>query len=136
MHLGLGLSGEVKVDEQEQDVYASYNSLGRKPLILGIPIIVLVFGLLAILLSAILSIVTVGIKGLVIPALFVFLLIYVRIRCEHDSRAIEDIYWDIRGGLVRIVSQSRIVSFSYIDDTERKRKQHVSEWLKNNTIDK
>lgn len=121
------------MSSEAQDKYASYNSLARKPLVMGIPIIVLVLGCALMLITAVLGGLVFGIKGLVIPSLILLGLIYVRIRCEKDSRAAEDIKWELKAFLTRIQCQSNTISYTSIDNNPIRRKKHVSEWFKNNT---
>ncbi|EOV0110336.1 conjugal transfer protein TraD [Vibrio parahaemolyticus] len=119
--------------DQKREQFASYHSLARKPLIGGIPVIVLVTGCGAMLLTGFFGCLLFGAKGLVLPALIAGVLFYVRIRCMDDSRATEDMKWELKGFLTRLRCQSNTISFTSIDDNPLRRKQHVSEWFKNNS---
>ncbi|MCG9625410.1 conjugal transfer protein TraD [Vibrio mediterranei] len=119
--------------EEERELYASYNSLSRKPLIGGIPVIALVMGCGAMLLTGFGGLAFFGAKGLVLPAFFALGLLYIRIRSMEDSRAIEDIQWELKGLLTRLRCQSTTLSFTSMDNQTAKRKSHVSEWFKNNS---
>ncbi|WP_434529571.1 conjugal transfer protein TraD [Vibrio sp. K4] len=119
--------------DQEREQFASYHSLARKPLIGGIPVIALVTGCGAMLLTGFLGCLFFGAKGLVLPALIAATLLYIRIRCMDDSRATEDMKWELKGFLTRLRCQSTTISFTSIDDNPLRRKQHVSEWFKNNS---
>ncbi|HHY0508169.1 TPA: conjugal transfer protein TraD [Vibrio parahaemolyticus] len=120
---------------ETRDQYASYQSLARKPLVAGIPVIALVIGCGLMLLTGFLGLAFFGAKGLVLPALIALVLLYIRIRSMEDSRAIEEMKWEAKGFLTRLRCQSSMISFTSIDDHPIRRKQHVSEWLKNNTPD-
>lgn len=115
------------------DKYQSFNSLAREPLMLGVPVIVLLLCGSGILITGFVGLMALGVKGLIFPLIIVAFLIYLRIKTEEDSRAIEDIKWDIKGLFYRIKSRSRIVSFSSLDETPIRRKKDVAEWFKNNT---
>ncbi|MBT0181948.1 conjugal transfer protein TraD, partial [Vibrio campbellii] len=56
------------MQDEERDHYASYNSLARKPLMFGMPIIPLIIGMLMMLLTGWLGLSFFGVKGLVFPA--------------------------------------------------------------------
>lgn len=120
---------------EEREQYASYNSLARKPLMLGIPIIPLIMGALLMLITGWIGLSFFGVKGLVFPAFIALGLLYIRIRSMEDSRAIDDMKWEAKGFLTRLRCQSNTISFSSIDNHPFRRKQHVSEWFKNNTHD-
>ncbi|WP_321273661.1 conjugal transfer protein TraD [uncultured Vibrio sp.] len=120
---------------EEREQYASYNSLARKPLMLGIPIIPLIMGALLMLITGWIGLSFFGVKGLVFPAFIALGLLYIRIRSMEDSRAIDDMKWEAKGFLTRLRCQSNTISFTSIDNHPFRRKQHVSEWLKNNTHD-
>ncbi|WP_372378896.1 conjugal transfer protein TraD [Vibrio natriegens] len=120
---------------EEREQYASYNSLARKPLMLGIPIIPLIMGALLMLIIGWVGLSFFGVKGLVFPAFIVSGLLYIRIRSMEDSRAIDDMKWEAKGFLTRLRCQSNTISFTSIDNHPFRRKQHVSEWFKNNTRD-
>lgn len=121
--------------DEERDQYASYNSLARKPLKLGIPIFPLVMGGIAMLLVGWIGLFFFGAKGLVFPAFIALGLLYIRIRSEEDSRAIDEMKWEAKGFLTRLRCQSNTISFTSIDNHPFRRKQYVSEWFKNNTPD-
>ena len=120
---------------EEREQYASYNSLARKPLMLGIPIIPLIMGALLMLITGWIGLSFFGVKGLVFPAFIALGLLYIRIRSMEDSRAIDDMKWEAKGFLTRLRCQSNTISLTSIDNHPFRRKQHVSEWFKNNTPD-
>lgn len=123
-------------DTQERTKFASYNSLARKPLLMGVPVIMLVLGSALMLLTGVLGWLLIGAKGLVFPALILLFLFYLRIRSFSDSRASEEIIWEIRGLISRLRCRSSIVSYSSIDGSTIRSKKDVSEWIKNNTTKK
>lgn len=123
------------MQDEERDQYASYNSLARKPLMFGMPIIPLIIGMLTMLPTGWLGLSFFGVKGLVFPAFIALGLLYIRVRSEEDSRAIDEMKWEAKGFLTRLRCQSNTISFTSIDNHPFRRKQHVSEWFKNNTPD-
>ena len=115
--------------------YASYNVLARKPLIAGVPIIMLLVFLCLILITGGAGILMFGPRvGLIIPTILSVLLFFIRIRCMDNSRAMDEIWWDIRGGLTRLICQSSVASFTSTNDSQKRRRENVRDWLKNNTV--
>lgn len=119
---------------KEIQEYASYNVLARKPLIAGVPIITLLIFLCLILITGFGGILLFGIgKGLIIPIILGVLLFSVRIKCMDDSRAMEGVWWDVKGAISRLICQSSVTSFTSTNDSLKRRKEYVREWIKNNT---
>lgn len=118
----------------EKQKYASYNVMARKGLIFGIPIITLVIFACLIMLTGFGGMLTFGVKALVIPLILVFILFGIKIKCESDSRAMEAVWWDIKGGFYRLRCRSSVISFtsSPVHSISRRHK-NVIEWVKNNT---
>ncbi len=132
--LGRGLSGVANTMRKEIQEYASYNVLARKPLIAGVPIITLLIFLCLILTTGFGGILLFGIgKGLIIPIILGVLLFSVRIKCMDDSRAMEGVWWDVKGAISRLICQSSVTSFTSTNDSLKRRKEYVREWIKNNT---
>ena len=120
--------------QKEIQEYASYNVLARKPLIAGVPIITLLTFLCLILITGFGGILLLGIgKGLIIPIILGFILFCIRIKCMDDSRAMEGVWWDVKGAMSRLICQSTVTSFTSIDNSPKRRKENVREWIKNNT---
>ncbi len=110
--------------------YASYNVLARRPLMLGVPIIPLLVLLMLMAASFFAGIYWLGRAGLVFPLFFAGVLFAVRLMCMENSRAIESLKWDSKGALSRLRCQSSVVSLSSTDDTQKRRKAYVSQFLK------
>lgn len=116
--------------------YASYNVLARKPLIGGVPIIMLLVFLCLILITGGAGILLFGLGvGLVIPTILSTLLFCIRIMCMDNSRAMGGVWWDIKGALTRVICQSTVTSFTSTNDSQKWRRENVREWFKNNTTD-
>ena len=113
--------------------YASYNVLARRPLMFGLPIIPLLILLIAMVASFFAGIFWLGLVGLVFPVFFAGVLFTLRLMCMEDSRAIESLKWDFRGGLSRLLCRSSIVSLSSTNDTQQRRKAYVSQFLKDHS---
>nr|WP_017111676.1 VirB3 family type IV secretion system protein [Vibrio tasmaniensis] len=121
---------------EEIQEYASYNVLARKPLIAGVPIITLLIFLCLILITGFGGILLLGIgKGLIVPIILALLLFCIRIKCMDDSRAMEGVWWDVKGAMTRLTCQSSVTSFTSTNDSPKRRKEHVREWIKNNRVD-
>ncbi|MGL4666591.1 MAG: hypothetical protein ACRCWR_01520 [Saezia sp.] len=114
--------------------YASYNVLARKPLIAGVPIITLLVFLCLMLVTGFGGIILLGVgAGLVFPTILAFALFCVRIACMDDSRAMDGVWWNVKGALTRVQCNSLITSFTSTDHSAIRRKQHVRDWFKNNS---
>lgn len=120
------------MEETETQEYASYNVLARKPLIMGVPIITLVVFLLLILATGFGGMLLFGFaKGLVIPTLLIVTLLFIRLQCKTDSRAMESMWWDAKAAVSRLICQSEVTSFTSTDDSTIRRRARINEWYKN-----
>ncbi len=118
----------------EKQKYASYNVMARKGLIFGIPIITLVIFMCLIMLTGFGGVMMLGVKALVIPLILLVILFGVKVKCESDSRAMEAVWWDIKGGFYRLRCRSSVTSFTSSPvHTIARRQKNVVEWVKNNT---
>ncbi len=115
----------------ELQKYASYNVLARKALICGIPIITLISFLVAMLFTGVLGIMWLGLlKGIITPLLFGMGLFIIRVKCMDDSRAMEGVVWDLKGGMTRLVCRSNVTSFTSTNECKIKRKKDIHEFYK------
>lgn len=122
-------------EENEKKLYASYNVLARKALVLGVPIVTLVVLCISIMLSSILGIAYFGdIRAAILPILLACFLFFVRVISLDDSRAMEGYLWDIKGLLTRFVCRSTVTSFTAVDDSLIKRKETINEFFKTHNI--
>ena len=120
------------MNEPETQEYASYNVLARKPLIMGVPIVTLVVFLLLILGTGFGGMLMFGFaKALIIPTLLFVTLLFIRLRCKTDSRAMESMFWDIKAAVSRLICQSEVTSFTSTDDSHSRRRARINEWYKN-----
>lgn len=117
--------------EEEKTKFATYNGMARNALIFGVPTMTLVTLLFCTLLSLFGGIFLFGAGGVVLPLLSITLIFVVKFKCESNSRAIDELMWDIKGGFLRILCHSTIVSFSSCEDTPLKRKINVQKFFKN-----
>ena len=118
--------------DKAETQYASYNVLSRKALIFGVPILLLVSILCAALVTGFSALFIWGMKGMLVPVLFAFALLGVRIQCQDDSRAMDRLRWNAKSGLSRLRCQSTITSFTHLNVSPMKRKQDVKDFFKNN----
>lgn len=118
--------------DEEKIEYSGYNSMAREPLMCGIPIIPLVLLLCLILITFALGIILFGfLKSFIMPVILLFVLFYIRFKCEDDSRAMGLFLWDIKGLFLRLSSGSFIISFTSTFDSNKRREKNVNEWFKN-----
>ncbi|EPN0316290.1 VirB3 family type IV secretion system protein [Vibrio vulnificus] len=118
-------------DIQEKKEYASYNSLTRKALVFGVPLLILVGFLFAIVVSFVLGIAFLPTSwAFVVPAILAGCLFIIKMMCEQNSNAMDNMVWVIRGLLLRFKSQSVVFSVSPYADSESKRKVKINEFFK------
>jgi len=120
---------------KELEKFASYNVLARKALIFGVPILTLISFLGTMLLTGALGIAFWGFpKGIIIPLLLGVGLFVVRVKCMDDSRAMEDVVWDIKGAMARLRCRSTVTSFTSIDESDKNRRERIHEFYKFNNL--
>jgi type IV secretion system protein VirB3 len=119
--------------EDDVEKYLSYNSLSRTPLMFGVPLIVLLFLLLLILITTIVGVSNFGVYGLAFPILLVCLLIFVRMECKEDSRALDWLVWDIKGWLDKQRCGSDVISITSNINHLDSQETVLREWIKNNS---
>ncbi|WP_299496337.1 VirB3 family type IV secretion system protein [uncultured Shewanella sp.] len=118
---------------EDEQKYASYNALARKALTMGIPITTLLIFACLIMVTGFGGVILFGLaKGLITPLMLCIVLFIIKFKCESDSRAMEAVSWDIKGGLFRLRCKASVISFNSSDDSQTRRKNHVREWFKNN----
>ena len=116
---------------EEKQEYASFNVLSRKPLVMGVPIMILVGFSFAILGSAVFGFILFPIKvAFIIPAILLFGLVVIKFMCEEKSNAMDDLQWTIKGALMRLEQKSIIFSVSPHSDSESMRKEKIHEFFK------
>ena len=130
---GLGVFGVRNMSDEQK--YASYNALARKALVMGIPIITLLIFASLMMGTGFGGVMLFGLKGLITPLALCIVLLFIKVKCESDSRAMESVFWDIKGALYRLRCKASVISFNSLDNTPKRRKGHVREWFKNNRTD-
>ena len=116
---------------EEKQEYASFNVLSRKPLVGGVPIMILVGFSFAMLGSAVLGFIFLPTKiAFIIPAILLFGLVVIKFMCEEKSNAMDDLQWTIKGALMRLQQQSIIFSVSPHANSENMRKEKIHEFFK------
>jgi len=100
---------------------------------LGLPIIPLLIMSSLILLTVFFGLKFYGLYSLIVPLILILILFILRIKCMDDSRALSFLVWDFKGLLYRLRSGSSVVSFTSTVSNEKRRKEHVCDWFKDNT---
>jgi len=118
----------------EPVTYPSFNSLRRQPLIFGVPVILLVFSLCAMLLTGFAGVALFGVAGLMLPLLIAASLVAVRFMCQQDPLAAHKWLWDMKGLLIRLRCKRGITSLTPATYTLKRRKSDARQWLKNHTL--
>lgn len=117
--------------EKKIQEFASYNVLARKALIFGVPVITLFLCIVAMLITGVIGVALGGlIKGMVVPLLLGVVVFVIRVKCMDDSRAMEDVMWDLKGALTRLICRSNVTSFTSTNDSLAKRKEDIREFYK------
>jgi type IV secretion system protein VirB3 len=118
----------------EENLYATYNSLNRNPLVWGVPILILISLGFLIVLSAFIGAILLGDwRALIVPVLLALIVLFIKVACMDDSKAVESLKWNFKGVWTRILCKSRVASYSSIDSDQIKRKEIVYEWFKYTT---
>jgi len=127
----MGLGNFLVVNNaQAPKQYASYNVLARKALIAGVPIISLLIMLMLILVTSVLGVMWFGLaKAFIIPILLGLLLFGIRIKCMEDSRAMEDVLWDAKGAMSRVVCRSNVTSFTSYHTCPKARRAQINDFF-------
>ena len=113
--------------------FACYNALNRNGLIGGVPIITLVIICALMLFTGIAGALLFGdFRAAIVPGLLALGLLFIKIICTDNSRAMESLWWDIKGAVFKIRCGSSVASFSSSSDSQKQRKVEISEWFKNN----
>lgn len=92
------------MDEEEKTLYLSYNGLGRNPCIWGIPYMTGLAVFCVFLLGGMVLGVFVAPSGWLFSILGVPILMFVKIICTNDDRAVEILLLEAKWAVIRIVS--------------------------------
>ncbi len=113
--------------------YASYNALARQSLMFGVPIITLMIFLLLMLLSGFGGVAMFGALGLIPVGVLFAGLFVIRIKCMSNTRAMEEVRWELKGAWLRLRCRASVVSFTAFHGPITRRKHHVREWFKHHS---
>ncbi|WHP52923.1 MULTISPECIES: VirB3 family type IV secretion system protein [Vibrio harveyi group] len=118
-------------EENEKTEYATYNSLTRKALVGGVPLMILVGFSFAIIISLVVGFSILPTSGaLVVPIILCVCLFGIKVMCEENSNAMDNVSWVIKGALLRLKSKSIVCSISPQADSDAKRKVKINEFFK------
>lgn len=122
------------MNDNEQTLYASYNSLSRYPLMLGVPVEVLAIMMLTTIISGFVGVAAFGFYGIILPILLIFCLLLIRGKCADDSRAVAWMQWDLKGWLDRLKCSNNVTSFTSNVDHLKTLETTYRGWLKDNSV--
>lgn len=110
--------------------YLSYNALARKSLVWGVPLILGIVLLAAIIVSVFLAALVSSLFSIITLAL-IGLIFFIKFKSESDSMAIDKVKWIIKGGILRLkhFSFKRLDIKSGIDNQNRK-KERINDFFK------
>lgn len=112
---------------EERQHYASYNSLTRKALVFGVPLMTLVGFSFAIIISAVIGLFIFPTwVACIVPALLCCCLFAIKLMCETRSNAMDDVVWIVKGLMLRLKHQSIVLVIS----SENKRKERINDFFR------
>ncbi|HIF6147145.1 conjugal transfer protein traD [Vibrio parahaemolyticus] len=117
-------------ESNERTDYASYNAFSRVALLFGVPIIPLLILAMVTLASGFIGITQYGLVGLMMPISSLALIVFIRVKCRDNSRALHTLWWSLRGLVLRLQCRSSVVSFSTLPNAQKRRDTRVREWIK------
>ncbi|GIU48876.1 hypothetical protein TUM4438_31250 [Shewanella sairae] len=121
-------------EQQNQDLYASYNMLARKPLMFGVPLLTLIaiaFGVVVSTGAGMLFLESIPLI-LITPITLICILFGLRILCENDSRAMDNLAWVVKGFALRLKVKSTVCSISPQLDAPELKKEKIHDFFKHN----
>lgn len=115
---------------KEPDVYLSYNMLARKPLVGGVPLMLGLAMLIAIVITVFIAVLAESILLATIPFVLLISLFVIKFLCEDDSRAVDKMKWTVKGVLLRLQHQSMVINISPQLTSSKKRSERINDFYK------
>ena len=109
--------------------YASYNAMSRPALIYGVPLLPLLFLGFLIIGSAFIGILNFGLaKGISVPFILSIPIVFMKIQCEQDPRALDSLRWQIQGFFFKLKQGSVMTVF--VTGSEKLRTKYAYRFFK------
>jgi len=120
-----------------EDKYSSYNSLNRNPLMFGIPILPFILIMVSMVITGFGGYAYFeSPKAFIIPLILLMVLFVIRLYCMDNSRAMESMWWDLKGGIAKLRCKSSITSYSSNIENQKTKEAVINAWFKNNSIER
>jgi type IV secretion system protein VirB3 len=107
--MGLAYMGKLK---QEEPTFSTVKGLGYVSMFMGIPLGILLIFLTIGIISGFILYILIGTWGLLSPLSCFIIILFIRILCETDNKALEILKWKTKGYLWRIHYKSMILIIS------------------------
>ncbi|EPR9285179.1 VirB3 family type IV secretion system protein [Escherichia coli] len=102
------------MDENEKNVFATYNGLNRPAMVMGVPLLLLLaVGFLAVF-GGFTAMFFWGLSGLLVPALCFLFLFIIRLICENDPNALRVLKLQFKGMILKIMHRDTVIGFSSV----------------------
>ncbi|VVN22297.1 hypothetical protein PS623_04353 [Pseudomonas fluorescens] len=113
---------------KEEPVYATYKGLGYVSMFMGVPLypLLILFGVGTM--GGLILLLTVGAWGLLCPLLCGAILMFLKVLCESDNKAMERAKWSWKSWQLRLRHGSKILVVS--PNKSRSKDEHVRTCLK------
>ncbi|ENG8827712.1 VirB3 family type IV secretion system protein [Salmonella enterica] len=115
-------------NNESDDEYASYNGMNRPALLMGIPLMPLLFGGFLMVFGGFLGLMTIGGYGLIFPSIVGLILFVIRLICEDDPNAMKIISWRLKGFCLRLGQKNDVLIF--ISSDEKRKVSHAKRFFK------
>ncbi|TLS73427.1 hypothetical protein [Photobacterium damselae] len=114
----------------EKEQFFSYNMLARKPLVGGVPLMLGLSLLVAIVLTAFIAVIAGSILIGTIPFTLIICLFVIKFICEDDSTAVDKMQWVAKGFLLRLKHKSMYLTISPELSSCKKRSERINDFFK------
>lgn len=98
----------------ERNQYATYNGLNRPAMVMGVPLMLLLFSGFVAVFGGFGAIYLFGAKGLIVPSVLFLFLFIVRLFCDSDPNALRVLHLQFKGFLLKVKHQDIITGFSSV----------------------
>ncbi|ECT8230231.1 conjugal transfer protein TraD [Salmonella enterica subsp. enterica serovar Enteritidis] len=102
------------MNENEKNVFATYNGLNRPAMVMGVPLLLLLaVGFLAVF-GGFTALYFWGLSGLLVPGLCFLFLFIIRLICENDPNALRVLKLQFNGMVLKVKHRDSVIGFSSV----------------------
>lgn len=119
------------MDDEKTNKYTTFNGLGRPALAWGVPVMVLISFIFAVIFTLFLGfIIGWGVFSFIIPFILLSILFFLKIKCETNDKAIDIMKLDLMGLFLMIKSGGGIISLTANQYSKKEKEKNVKEFIK------